>query len=181
MACALLVAAATAAPVPLALACGGEGEPRLELRVPRDVELDRIDVRPLPVEVAPSSIEVGRSCGMTEMCGLDPCLCGARDQWGACACNGGRTERPSLWVGLEREGVVAVARVGEVPYLVSVGSGSTDAVVVADLAHHGRAEGRVRVSVRPFGPTDALKLAVPTAAVAALAAAVRSRLRRGLR
>ncbi len=38
--------------------------------------------------VSPSTIEVGIDCGMADMCGLDPCLCGAVDAWGACACNG---------------------------------------------------------------------------------------------
>ncbi|MCH4184850.1 MAG: hypothetical protein LKF61_05120, partial [Eggerthellaceae bacterium] len=60
----------------------------LSLDAPEHIDLACIDMIALPVNTDPDSIQTGVPCGMLEMCGQDPCLCGSVDSYGACACNG---------------------------------------------------------------------------------------------
>lgn len=147
-------------------------ESPLEVAGPDSVQLARIDVIPLPVQTTPLSIETGIPCGMDEMCGLDPCLCGAVDQWGACACNGTRETHPTLSFLPDREGVVGAVEFLDTTYLIALGAGSTDATVRAELPHHEVAETSMRVDVAPFGFVDLLKVVGALLVVAGVCAAV---------
>lgn len=133
------------------------------------MSLAAVDVVLLPVDCTPESIETGVPCGMTEMCGQDPCLCGAVDDWGACACNGTRTTRPS-WAlslgGYAGETVHLVDFAGRT-WVVSLGLGGTsaDGVLSASLVHYDGASMRMHVDVAPFGVLDFLKALVALLAV----------------
>lgn len=150
----------------------GEQQPSLEIDMPASISMARIDIVALPAQTTPASIETGIPCGMLEMCGQDPCLCGAVDPWGACACNGTQETRPTFLLACDQEGVVGMVEAFGTTYLVSLGTGSTDAVVRAELPHHGAAEATTRVEVAPFGFMDVLKLLAAALAVAAACATV---------
>ena len=168
---ALAAVGALAAGAPTrALAAGGEEDPALSLELPERIELARVDVVALPASTDPASIEVGVPCGMLEMCGQDQCLCGAVDAWGACACNGVREARPSFSLSCDAEGVVALVEVLGTPYLVALGTGSTEAVVSAELPHHRGASASATVEVAPLGPLDVAKVVGALAVLAAVAA-----------
>jgi hypothetical protein len=140
--------------------------PELELTAPERVALGLLPER-LELEASPSSIQAGRDCGMPEMCGLDPCLCGIPDEYGACACNGTAATAPTLSVVSEDTGVVRAVRLGQDYWLVPWGSGSATLSVDAGLPHHGGATAEVEVDVAvPFAPW----LLLAAALLAALAA-----------
>lgn len=147
-------------PDPLAIECDAE------------MSLARVDIRALPASTDPASIETGVPCGMTEMCGLDPCLCGATDSWGACACNGRTDTFPTYSIEADVPGVVQLVEVFGTAYVVAVGSGSTDVVVTAELAHHESARAVMHVEVASFGVLDAVKLVCALAAVVLVCALV---------
>lgn len=147
-------------------------ESPLEVAGPDSIQLARIDIIPLPVQTTPLSIETGIPCGMEEMCGLDPCLCGAVDQWGACACNGTEETHPTLSFLPDREGIVGSVEFFDTTYLIALGEGSTDATVRAELPHHEVAETSMRVDVAPFGFADLLKVMGALLVVAGVCAAV---------
>ena len=133
------------------------------------MSLAAVDVAPLPIECTPASIETGIPCGMTEMCGQDPCLCGAVDDWGACACNGTRTTRPSwaLSLGGDAGDTVHLVDFAGRTWVVSLGLGGTsaDGVLSASLVHYEGASMRVHVDVAPFGVLDLLKVVAALLAV----------------
>ena len=147
-------------PDPLAIECDAE------------MSLARVDIRALPASTDPASIETGVPCGMTEMCGLDPCLCGATDSWGACACNGRTDTFPTYSIEADTPGVVQLVEVFGTAYMVAVGSGSTDVVVTAELAHHKSAQAVMHVEVASFGVLDAVKLICALAAIVLVCALV---------
>ena len=137
-----------------------------------DVSLSRVDIAALPVQCDPQSIQVGVPCGMTEMCGQDPCLCGRVDEYGACACNGTREASPTYTVEFDTPGVARTVELFGTTYLVPLGAGETQATVTAHLAHHADAAATATVRVQGFGVLDAAKLAGLLACVAGLIAAV---------
>lgn len=156
-------------------------QPGIRLEVDERIELARVDAVALPARTDPASIETGIPCGMLEMCGQDPCLCGSVDQWGACACNGTHDTRPVYTMSCDDEGIVAVVDLFGTSYLVALGTGETDAVLRAELPHHDAGEAQVHVEVAPFGPLDAAKLlgalALALGVLAGLAAGVRAAVR----
>lgn len=158
--------------VPVGALAADRPESPLEVEGPDSIQLARIDIIPLPVQTTPLSIETGIPCGMEEMCGLDPCLCGAVDQWGACACNGTQETHPTLSFLPDQEGVVGVVEFLDTTYLIALGTGSTDATVRAELPHHEVAEKNMRVDVSPFGFVDLLKVVGALLVVAGVCAAV---------
>lgn len=137
-----------------------------------DVDLARVDVAALPVACDPESIQVGVPCGMTEMCGQDPCLCGRVDEYGACACNGTREAKPTYTVEFDTPGVAFAVELFGTTYLVPLGSGETQVTVVASLPHHADSVAAATVRVAGFAPLDAAKLAGLIAGAAAVVAAV---------
>lgn len=159
MAIAALVLALVACTAPAAHGLVKKEDPALLMTGQTDIALSRVDVVELPVQTTPGSIVTGIPCGMLEMCGQDPCLCGAVDEWGACACNGRETTYPTFALTCDTEGVVGLVQAFGRTYLVALGTGATDAVVTAELAHHEPATLDVHVEVAPFAPLDALKLA----------------------
>ena len=155
-----------------ASAATSDEQASLEIEMPASITMARIDVVALPAETTPASIETGIPCGMLEMCGQDPCLCGAVDQWGSCACNGTQETRPTFLLTCDQEGVVGMVEVFGTRYLVSLGTGSTDAVVRAELPHYEAAEATTHIEVAPFGFLDVLKLLAAVLVVVAVCAAV---------
>lgn len=143
-----------------ALAANGDEPASLEISGSSKVQLARIDIVELPVQTTPASIHTGIPCGMTEMCGQDPCLCGAVDEWGACACNGVTETRPSFMLACDVEGIVGTFDLFGHTYMVALGTGATDAVVSAGLPHHQTAQMNMSIEVAPFGLLDAGKLMI---------------------
>lgn len=170
LALALLFAGALVASAPVAAFADDEVQPGIAVSGPDRIELSRIDVVVLPVQTDPESIVTGVPCGMLEMCGQDPCLCGAVDEWGACACNGREDTRPTFALDCGQGSVAGVFELFGTTYLVSLGAGSTDAVIRADLPHHESSELRTHIDVAPFGFADILKIIAAIIAVAVVCA-----------
>ena len=169
-ACAIVLALLGVAPCEAYAA--DEPEAQLSLEVDAHVSVDMIGFASVPVSMTPSSIEVGIDCGMPDMCGLDPCLCGAQDEWGACACNGLETVEPT-WSATVIEGAAAVFQTADGLLVVPVGSGTTVVAVDASLPHHADAHQLVTIEVAPFSARDAAKIAAALAIVVLAVVAVR--------
>lgn len=146
---------------------------QLELSAAETVELSRTGVLALPVSCTPDSIEVGIDCGMVEMCGIDPCLCGAVDAYGACACNGTQQVDVSYEVTFAEGGVAKLVEWRGVQYLVPLGAGEVQATITASLQHYEDASATFTVSVAGWTALDVAKVAgLLLAALLALAACV---------
>lgn len=137
----------------------------------KPLELSCTDIVEVPVACSPASIECGIPCGMTEMCGQDPCLCGATDEFGACACNGRKTVCPTFTLD-DDGGCVALVDFAGKQWLVPKSEGSADVVVRASLPHHVDAVTTVHVDVKPFGVLDGVKVAIALVVIAAVIAGI---------
>ena len=173
LACTALVLA-LACPLP---ACAADADVdellQLELSTAETVELSRTGVLALPVSCTPSSIEVGIDCGMVEMCGIDPCLCGAVDAYGVCACNGTQQVEVSYEVTFAQGGVAKLVEWNGVQYLVPLGAGEVKATITASLQHYEDASATFTVNVAGWTALDVAKVAgLLLAALLALAACV---------
>lgn len=166
------VALALCAPAPASAAAADEPDPVLNIVVPSMIDLDRVGYLALPAQTNPESIVVGIPCGMLEMCGQDPCLCGPVDEYGSCACNGTQRVVPHYTVEFAEEGVATAVEWDGVTYLVPLSSGQVDAVVTAELPHYQSRSAHVTVYVAPFGFEDFLKVLGALLALAAVAAAL---------
>lgn len=100
----------------------------------------------------PQEIEVGITCGMSDMCGQDPCLCGATDSYGACACNGKETISSSVTVLSSDSSVAYVVEAGNSYKLVGLGKGEADITIHATLKHHKDVTQVVHVNVGSVSP-----------------------------
>jgi hypothetical protein len=90
---------------------------------------------------------------MPEMCGLDPCLCGIPDEYGACACNGTEPTAPVLSIASDSTNTVKVIRLGESWWLMPWGKGAATLSIDANLPHYENAQATVEVNVEaPFAP-----------------------------
>ena len=147
-----------------------EDDPALLMSLPSIIDVDRIGWLELPATCDPETIEVGIPCGMLEMCGQDPCLCGAVDEYGACACNGTEWVTPTFTVEFEDEGIATTVEAFGKTYLVPLASGTVDAVVTAELPHHQPSQAHVQVHVKGMTFIDIAKVAGALALVAAVAA-----------
>lgn len=175
--CALACVCALAAGMGMSgIAAAQENSP-LSVTCESSISLARIDVRELPATTDPQTIEKGIACGMTDMCGQDPCLCGSVDAWGACACNGLETVSADYELDQAAAGVVRLVKVFDTYYVVAVGTGSVDATLTASYPHHDLASTQVHIEVAPFAPLDIAKiiagLVAILVAVAALVALIR--------
>jgi hypothetical protein len=125
---------------------------RLELSVPGQISLGLLPRR-LSLETTPASLEMGVDCNMPEMCGLDPCLCGVPDEYGACACNGTKTTLPTLSVASDTPNAVGVIQLGNAYWLMPWAEGEATLLVEARLPHYESATEHVEVEVdAPFAP-----------------------------
>lgn len=127
---------------------------------------------PLDVSTTPESIETGISCGMSDMCGEDPCLCGAADEYGSCACNGLETTIPTVEVTSSSGAVVAV-QAGGSWYAVGVMPGQADLTVTTNLKHFEPSTQTVQVSAVP-GMGTAVTAGTLVLAIALVAGVVRA-------
>jgi hypothetical protein len=144
----------------------------LDMAAPDAVELPFVDVFLMPVQLSPDSIQTGIPCGMADMCGQDPCLCGSVDAYGACACNGVHATYPTLDVSSSDESVVRVIRLFDRVYLVPVGSGTAVVSMHASLIHYNDASASMQVTVDAFSVFDALKIILLVLAVIAIVLAI---------
>lgn len=128
----------------------------------------------------PDGADVGISCGMDWMCGLDPCLCGSSDAWGSCSCNGMQHVEPSFSYVSFDESVVRVAEAFGRTWLVPVGKGEAALEVSAAMAHHEDAVATVTVRVGALVAPDAMivGIALMACAAAALVIVLAVRMRR---
>jgi hypothetical protein len=147
----LAPSAAHAADVPTADA---ELHP-LTVTAPQQITLGLLPKR-LDITCSPASIQTGIDCGMADMCGLDPCLCGQPDEYGACACNGTRETLPSLSLASDDTNTVRIMRFGDGWWLVPWAVGSTEVVLRAGLPHHTGTDLSVAVTVDAPLPPVAL-------------------------
>lgn len=133
-------------------AAGAAPEQRLQIHLgSQRISLGLLPVRSLPLSVSPQSIEVGISCGMEEMCGLDPCLCGsAVDGWGSCACNGLRRVEPGLTATSSDRGVARVVKMGGTFLVYPTGLGEATITVHGSLPHYADAQSTLLVKVTPW-------------------------------
>ena len=145
-----------------------EDDPALLMSLPSMIDVGRTTWLELPATCNPATIEVGIPCGMLEMCGQDPCLCGAVDDYGACACNGKQWVTPTFTLTFEEEGIVTTAEAFGKTYLVPLKSGTVNAVVHAELPHHQPSEAHVQIHVKGWEFGDVAKVAGAVLLVAAL-------------
>ena len=145
----------------------------LSIAVPGEVRLEMLDVVELPVECSPSSITVGVKCGMTDMCGLDPCLCGKADEYGACACNGRKDISPSVSGQVVGGSGVLVANAFGRVYLVGLLPGEAQVDVLGQIEHYNDDSATTKVAVGSLGVAGVVKIVVAVALVAALVLVVR--------
>lgn len=136
-----------------------EDDPPLLMSLPSMIDVGRTTWLEMPATCEPDTIEVGVPCGMLEMCGQDPCLCGAVDDYGACACNGTQWVTPTFTVTFEEEGIATTAEAFGKTYLVPLESGTVDAVVRAELPHHRPSEAHVQIHVMGWTVGDVAKVA----------------------
>ncbi len=150
----------------------------------KQVETARFAPQELGVAVSPASIEVGISCGMPDMCGIDPCLCGTPDAYGACACNGLKTITPSVTYASSRPEVATVEKAFGKVWLVPHGKGKTTVTMTAKLKHYQTASVEVPVEVAGPKAADGLLAGAVLAAlvgVVALGWGIRKLVSRGRR
>lgn len=137
----------------------GAGNPEpIIVETPETLDLSRSEVAGIPIISNPATIEVGIPCDMDWMCGLDPCLCGTPDSWGACACNGLETIAPTYTFSSSDESVVRVITLGDQRWLVPMGTGETKITVTAHLQHYSDATSETTVVVAPLSVVDVLRL-----------------------
>lgn len=130
------------------------------------------------VECDPASIEVGISCGMSDMCGESPCLCGAPDAWGDCACNGFETIAPTVTVSSSNALVAWPVQTDAGWELVSVLPGDAELTVSASLKHYDDAAQTLQVHSGGPSPCVLLGAALVVAVVVAAVFGTRAALRR---
>ncbi|MCI8366715.1 MAG: hypothetical protein HFJ66_03835 [Eggerthellaceae bacterium] len=154
--------------------------PKLEVAPVETVQTDAAGFAELKVDCTPSSVEVGIPCNMEDMCGLDPCLCGPVDEWGACACNGTQVMTPQVSVASLDEGVARVVDVAGHQIVVPQGPGTAELAIHVEMAHCDPVDTTAYVEVAPFGALDVLKIALVAALVIAVVAGAVWAVRTGL-
>lgn len=126
----------------------------------------RISPMLLSVSCEPASIDAGVDCGMVDMCGIYPCLCGSADAWGGCSCNGLAAEEPQLTFTSSDESVVRVVNAFGRTWLVPVHAGTATLSVTATLEYYDDATAEFTLDVGGLCAADGL---FALAAVLALA------------
>ena len=126
----------------------------------------------LRVECDPASVSVGVDCGMPEMCGIDPCLCGSADSWGACSCNGYQECYPGIECTSSNTDAVVVEGDGTGVRLRSVGPGTSTVSVKASMPHHEEAVAQFVVNAGVMRGADFAAVGIGVAAVALVACIV---------
>lgn len=147
-----------------------EDDPPLLMSLPSMIDVERLAWLELPATCNPDTIEVGIPCGMLEMCGQDPCLCGAVDDYGACACNGKEWVTPTFTVTFEEEGIATTCEAFGKTYLVPLHEGTVNATVHAELPHHQPSEAYVQIHVKGWTFFDVMKVIGAILLVAAVVA-----------
>ncbi len=148
----------------------------------KQIESARFAPQELDAAVSPASIEVGVSCGMPDMCGIDPCLCGTPDAYGACACNGLKTVSPSVTYASSHPEVATVEEAFGKVWLVPHGEGKTTVTMTAKLKHYQTALVEMPVEVAGPKAADGLLaggILVMLAAIVALGWGIRKLVSRG--
>ena len=120
----------------------------------------------------PASIEVGIDCGMVDMCGIEPCLCGSADAWGGCSCNGLQTLEPTISYASSDESVVRVEQAWGRTWLVPVGPGTATLSCTASLKYFEDTTLQVAVEVGALTAADGALAGTALAALAVIVLAV---------
>ncbi len=97
--------------------------------------------------IEPQSIETGIDCGMPEMCGIDPCLCGSPDSWGSCSCNGLKTTLPTVEATAADASVLDVGVQNGKVSVRGIKPGVSTVTIAASLVHFKDASQTVTVQV----------------------------------
>jgi hypothetical protein len=130
----------------LAADAGDDDDRALVCSAPERLTLGILPQR-LDLTVKPAAIKTGLDCGMLEMCGIDPCLCGYPDSYGACACNGLEETRVALKVQSDNPATLGVLQMGNSYWLVPLSAGGATVSVTAVLPHYEDARVVVFASV----------------------------------
>ena len=120
----------------------------------------------------PVSIEAGIDCGMVDMCGIEPCLCGSADAWGGCSCNGLQTLEPTISYASSDESVVRVEQAWGRTWLVPVGPGTATLSCTASLKYFEDTSFQVAVEVGALTAADGALAGTALAALAVIVLAV---------
>ena len=126
----------------------------------------------LQVHCNPASASFGIDCGMPEMCGIDPCLCGSADTWGACSCNGYEECYPDIECVVDDPSIVAVDTRDDGIFLRAAGNGTSTVKVRASMAHHDDAVAEFVVHAGGMRAADFALVGIVVLVIAIVAAAV---------
>lgn len=129
---------------------GADLPSRLELTVAREnLTVQKGHGKQVAVTTVPESIETGVDCGMPDMCGIDPCLCGSCDTWGSCSCNGLKRTVPTVTATASDPGLLSV-RVNDGKVLIKgLKEGKGAVTVTASLTHYQTVSKTIAVEVKP--------------------------------
>ena len=122
------------------------------------VVLPRICPTIVESSCTPQTVEAGISCGMADMCGLEPCLCGKSDAWGSCACNGMETLSPQVTYASSDPNVVEVCTFMGKTFLVPHSDGEATITCTGSVRHYLDGEAVVKVKVDGFNGIDIVHL-----------------------
>jgi hypothetical protein len=164
-------------PSALAAGVGNEKGRALVCSAPEQLTLGIFPQR-LDLTVEPAVIETGLDCGMVEMCGIDPCLCGYPDSYGACACNGLEETRVALRVQSDSPATLGVFQIGNAYWLVPLSTGSASVNITASLPHHEGTRIVVFTSINAFIPPLLIHILILLVTVGLVTATVRTLTRR---
>lgn len=129
---------------------GTDSPAQLELNMTLDnITVQKGQRKAVTVSVLPQFIETGVDCGMPDMCGIDPCLCGSCDSWGSCSCNGLKRTCPTVTATASAPGLLSV-RVKDGKLLVKgIKEGESQVTVTASLKHFEPVSRTITVQVAP--------------------------------
>lgn len=126
-----------------------EADAPLSFVAPRVVTVSAGLSQTVTLQSSPHSAALGIACGMSDMCGMDPCTCGNPDQWGHCACNGTK-QTPVSYKAVVRDSSVTKVTVSNGKLKINgLSAGSTKVTVTAHLEHYTDAVQTVTVTVKP--------------------------------
>lgn len=97
--------------------------------------------------IKPQSIETGIDCGMPDMCGVDPCLCGSADAWGYCSCNGLKKILPTIKATAADPGIIDVNVQNGQILVRGIKPGTSTVKITVGLMHFAGASRMVSVKV----------------------------------
>ena len=113
----------------------------------KNITIDQGQKTEIGFAIKPASIETGIDCGMPDMCGIDPCLCGSADSWGSCSCNGLKKTLPAVKAAAADAGALDVNVQNGKVLVMGIKPGVSTVTVTASLVHFADVSQVVTVQV----------------------------------